>query len=695
MLLFAALPLLLCPPVLAWDLDDPNVSVGPAPAWVEPIEPPVGTPAPAGAAVESAQYLLVDDEVRIGAHDVQRYAHTTYRIVTRAGLDGLSRVEIAFDPSWERVKVHHLRVWRDGAWQDRLEGAHATVIREEASLWQHIFDGTRTLVVVPPDVRVGDVVDVAWSVDGMNPVFDGHYGEGWAMAWGVAAERRQLRLLWQPARPLSIACHGVPVPTVREVGVDWREARWDLRHRLAVDEEDSQPEGYDPFPWVQVSDFTSWAEVATWAQQVYAVQEPAPARIQALADQLWAQHPNAEDFALASLRWVQDEVRYFGIELGDGSHVPSPPLVVLERRYGDCKDKTLLLVALLRARGLEAWPALVSRERGAGIAEMLPSPAIFDHVVTVARVGGVERWVDPTESDQGGALDQAWLPAFGKALVLSPGMGALVDVPAPALPQGQATLRVSYDLRDDPERSRITVETVYRAHRAEDVRAMLADTSLQHLQAGYVDQYAQLGLSVSPIAAMAIRDDRAGNVVDIAERYRWLAAWQPMGDGRERLLIPDAVIFDWLPLPVGARQQPLALPMGLDEREQISVLADPGWEIAAAEDVIDCPWFHFSAEGVEEEGRLDVNYRLQVTRAQVAPDDVPAYRAAVQEVEELRGVHVLRGESTFPITWDMVEKVIGFLAAAFAVLVAVPASVAAAAVFIFIGLPRRRRVKPL
>jgi hypothetical protein len=691
MLPFAVSTLALVTSSLAWDLEDPYVEVAPAPAWVEPIEPPVGTPAPAGAAVESAQYLLVDDEVRIGPEDVERYAHTTYRIVTRAGLDGLSRVEIGFDPSWGRVRVHHLRVWREGAWQDRLEGAHATVIREEAALWQHIFDGARTLVVVPPDVRVGDVVDVAWSVNGLNPVFDGRYGEGWAMAWGVSAERRQLRVLWNPTRPISLASHGVAAPTVRELEGGWREARWDLRHRLPVEEEENLPDGYDPFPWVQASDFTSWGEVATWAGEVYSVQEPAPALVQALADQLWAAHPNAEGFALASLRWVQDEVRYFGIEMGDGTHVPSPPLVVLERRYGDCKDKSLLLVALLRARGLEAWPALVSRERGAGIAEMLPSPAVFDHVLTVVHVEGVDHWVDPTEGDQGGPLEQAWIPAFGKALVLAPGAAALVDVPALLLPQGQATVRHDYDLREDPERPDLTVETVFRAHRAEDVRAMLADTSLQRLQADYVEHYGQLGFSVDPLAALAIRDDREANVVDIAERYRWQAAWEPLEDGRERLVLPDATVFDWLPLPAGPRQQPLALPMGLDEREQITVQTQPDWEVEVTEGQVENPWFRFGAEAVEEQGRVDVNYRLEVLRPQVAPDELRAYRAEVQRVDDLRGIAVLHGERPFPVTWPMVEKVIGFFATVFAVLVAVPASVAAAAVFIFIGMPRRRR----
>jgi hypothetical protein len=131
--------------------------------------------------------------------------------------------------------------------------------------------------------------------------------------------------------------------------------------------------------------------------------------------------------------------------------------------------------------------------------------------------------------------------------------------------------------------------------------------------------------------------------------------------------------------------------MGLDEREQITVQTQPDWEVEVTEGQVENPWFRFGAEAVEEQGRVDVNYRLEVLRPQVAPDELRAYRAEVQRVDDLRGIAVLHGERPFPVTWPMVEKVIGFFATVFAVLVAVPASVAAAAVFIFIGMPRRRR----
>ncbi len=689
MLASLALAAALSVPAFAWDLDDPHISLGPPPDWVELGDPPLSSPVPQGMARESVQYLRVDDQVRVGPQEVERYAHTTYRIVTREGLDLMSRMEVVFDPAWARVELHELRVWRNNAWQDRFEGAHATVIREEASLWQHIFDGTRKLVVVMPDIRVGDVVDMAWSVDGLDPVFDGHYSEAWPMAWGVPAEQRQLRLLWSSDRQIQVQSLGVQPPQLRSLDQGWQEARWDLRHQLAIQEEYELPIDFDPYPWVQAADFGGWSDVAAWASQVYAAPSPADPSVQALADQLWAQTGEPDAFLTAAARWVQDEVRYFGLELGNASHIPQPPPTVLQRRYGDCKDKTLLLVSLLRARGVLAWPALVSRGQGAGIADLLPSPTVFDHVIAVAVVNGRQVWIDPTESDQGGPVTQTWIPAFGRALAVLPDTTALSEVPLPALPQGRATVRHIYDFTDDPDQPSLVVQTHFEGQRAEEIRRILANISLARLQEDFIDHYAQLGSPVSPEAAITIRDDREENILEIGERYRMTDGWLPLDDEQDELWLPPAAIFDWLPSVAGARSQPLALPLGLDEHEHITIHTDPDWELEEVEAEVLSPWFEFTATSSPTDGAMHLAYHLRVLRDRVQPHELSAYQAALQEMHDANGYALVRGGSGWSMPWDIIEKVLAFLVAVFAVMVAVPVSVFAAAVLVWLGMPRR------
>src|SRR5262249_11813697 len=147
---------------------------------------------------------------------------------------------------------------------------------------------------------------------------------------------------------------------------------------------------------------------------------PAPLPPELVA-QVWSGHETApSEKVLAALRFVQDEVRYVGIELGTASHQPSQPATVLARRFGDCKDKALLLCALLRQAGIDAQPALVDSRRGAGLDEWHPSPIAFDHAVVRLSLDGREYWVDPTLTGQGGALPEMFVPSYDRALVLAP-----------------------------------------------------------------------------------------------------------------------------------------------------------------------------------------------------------------------------------------------------------------------------------
>jgi transglutaminase-like putative cysteine protease len=108
---------------------------------------------------------------------------------------------------------------------------------------------------------------------------------------------------------------------------------------------------------------------------------------------------------------VQDEVRYLGIELGTYSHTPTGPSKVFERRFGDCKDKTLLLATVLNELGIDARPALVNTDARRALDGWQPSPYAFDHVIVRAELGGKTYWLDPTTPYQRGTLADASVPS--------------------------------------------------------------------------------------------------------------------------------------------------------------------------------------------------------------------------------------------------------------------------------------------
>jgi tetratricopeptide (TPR) repeat protein/transglutaminase-like putative cysteine protease len=91
------------------------------------------------------------------------------------------------------------------------------------------------------------------------------------------------------------------------------------------------------------------------------------------------------------------EIRYTGVELGQGGLVPRTPAETLRRRFGDCKDKAVLLVAALRALDIPAYAALLNAgDDEQDVERELPGFGGFNHAIVVVP-GTPSIWIDPTD----------------------------------------------------------------------------------------------------------------------------------------------------------------------------------------------------------------------------------------------------------------------------------------------------------
>jgi TonB family protein len=163
--------------------------------------------------------------------------------------------------------------------------------------------------------------------------------------------------------------------------------------------------------------------------------------------------------------------RYISISLGVGRYRPHSAEEVLANQYGDCKDKHTLFAALLKAEGIEAWPALI----GAGLKfnADVPSPAAFNHVITVLRQSGQYVWLDTTaEVAPYGLINQAIrdeqaliVPASGKAFLqktpMDPPFAVSNSMSVTAALSADGTLNGHFDLQLDGDTA-LTLRAAFR-----------------------------------------------------------------------------------------------------------------------------------------------------------------------------------------------------------------------------------------
>jgi transglutaminase-like putative cysteine protease len=601
----------------------PRFRPAPVPAWVTPIEPD-RTARSQPEADSGLESLLEDVQTRLGARGKARFAHYADRVLTTEGIDSLSPLRIEFDPSFEQLQLHFVRIHRGKRVIDVLRNAEMKLLNVESELDRRLFDGRRSLVIVPRALRVGDVVESAFTITGRNPVL-GDHALGYLDLGGDRTRRLHARLLREPGLPplrfRRVA--GAPVPAVRTSALG-TEHVWDLADTAGVEKEDRVPPWYDQYPVAAYADFPSWEAVRDWALPLYPPRAPAPAMARRVAG--WQrQSERAEDRALAALRFVQDEVRYLGFELGPNSHAPHPPERVFAQRFGDCKDKSYLLVTLLRAMGIEAQVALVDSD--GHLAEELPTPFAFDHVIVRVAIGARVYWLDPTFNLQGGTLQSEEAPGFGKALVLRPGSPVLETIPQ-ELPR--APTRVVHERYEVDDRGAATLEvtTTFERSDADTARADHADARPRQLDRHYLNFYSKQFPSVRSTRLPRIEDERPRNRFVIRESYAISNFWR-----EQQVTLRAHLVDQELDEPdVRLRKAPLRLDFPVNVEHLIEVLLPNPTDIQTVDDRVERDGVAFHRVVGFADRLVSMRYTFATTARHVPAEGVAAHLAALEEV---------------------------------------------------------------
>lgn len=628
--------------------ESPGVDRRPRPAWVEPIDWDRNSLNGRDAAGDGGQrFLLYERQVNVA--EVTEYTHHAIQFLTESAVQEGSRISVSFDPGYNSIAFHRLTIYRDGEAMDRLPGQEIKLLQREERLDRHLFDGRTSAVVVIEDVRVGDVLEYAFSISGANPIFEGRYVDSFSTQWSESLERVRFRLLWPSDRRLFTKQHGseMPPPAVLE-HENTTEYVWDFTHSESVISDGDVPSWYDPWEWVQLTEFESWEAVAQWGHEIYNITESLPEDLKGEMDRIRGL-PDDEARILAALRYVQDEIRYLGIEVGPNSHKPYPIKTILSRRFGDCKDKSLLLCTMLRELGLDARPALVDTVEQGSISDWLPSPLAFNHVVVFLRLEDREFWFDPTNSYQGGPLDQLYFPDYRKALVIAPDTRALSDVRPGGFQENSLEMTEFFDFQDFEGEATMRVRTVYRGNEADSMRGHIADTSREEIGKSYLNYYARCYPQVRAIDPPRFRDSVERNVITVEESYHLTGLWEK-SEGEDHRIQMEFVaqgIRDAIEKP-STRVRTMPFEISHPSRVKQVIEIDFPWTLEFdSENTTVTDDSFLATYSAESSGpKLTLRYTYESLKDHVLPEGVSTY---IANIEKMQGL--LSYEITVPGKW--------------------------------------------
>lgn len=604
-------------------------SVAPAPDWVDPlsIAPRWDEQRLPTGGAQWRNWLLDQQQARFGGRR-ERYQDMAYEALSPALLTEVGKVEIDFRPDFERLTIHEISLRRGGEWQSRLKPDAVTLARREAAFEQDMALGSVSAMIVLDDVRIGDVVRVRYTVDGENPVIAGMAHVGARFALSAPMLTRQLRVLFDPGAQTNEQ-RDAPVAAARVTrGAKHQEWRYRADAIAPIVREDRNPVWFEPYPEVNVSEKRDWAAVAAWALTLYPKPAALPADLTARIGE-WRKLPDAQARIAAALLAVQEDVRYFGVEIGDNSHKPREPAEVWEQRRGDCKDKSRLLVAILAALDIPANPALVSADMGRRVAEMPPSASVFDHVIVQVHSDKGVLWLDPTRTAQRGPALAQEISEFGFALPVSAGAKALVAVAQNPASANVTRVLERYVPREDGNELTLEIRAEYAGNAANTVRSDLRYNGSDAVARRYADYYRRRFPGLDASVPLAIEDDASANRIVVTERYRVAKPWSNASPGQRMLDLDADSIAGVLTLPTTLqRRTPLAFAFPSDITHRTELVLPKGWS-----------WKGSAAERALDDAAAQYRYRTGVDGATVFSEETVHALAASVPVERM-GAHL-------------------------------------------------------
>ena len=488
----------------------------PLPKWLQPLAeiPPTERSDPVVVRLNEVQ-------ARVGAVPAISY-NRAIQVNDSSALGTIGQFAISYFAQYQKLALHRVVILRGGQRLDRTASVNIRPLQRETNIESGMLGGATTVQLLLDDVRIGDTLWISYTIEGENPVFDQRWAEDFGWDSGAPTELKRLTVLHPRGRPLrwrQLGDFQTEALTPRiDVVNDIERIRFESRGLEAVDGEPSTPADYLAGRVIQFSEYQDWQGVAAWADSLFPKLPASPA-LKELAAQLRRQTGPAAQ-AEAALHWVQNEIRYFSVSIGENSHRPQAPDVVLKRRYGDCKDKSYLLVSLLRELGIAARPVLLSADAPRVAAKLLATPTWFNHVIVQITLDGRDYYVDPTRTSQPeplGSLPTAFPHAA--ALVVDSGSRDLITLPARADVGPRYEHVENIVVADFSGAATLETRDIYRGSYADAMRQHFPSLSVAEQKKSQLASYEKNYPGVTMNGAPQYQDYSADNRIEIVSRY--------------------------------------------------------------------------------------------------------------------------------------------------------------------------------
>ncbi|MGH9603327.1 MAG: DUF3857 domain-containing protein [Terriglobales bacterium] len=357
-----------------------------------------------------------------------RTSRMVYRVMNSAGAEGWAGVRAEYSPWYQELPSIRARVITADGVAHMLDPATLGEGPAQDENSDQVYTDRRAIRGPLPAIAAEAVVEEETVLRETAPLLPAGVVHEVYFAFNVPRQRALVEISHPASLPLRYTSQLLPSLQVRK---EEKGGRIVLTMEIgAMDPikpiESLLPADVAGWPKITFATGPSWQHIAEYYGRLVDQQLSSADLSRVVATATKGKKSRPEIVAAVLARLHQD-VRYTGVEYAEAAIIPRSPKETLERRYGDCKDKAGLFIAMLRQAGIPAHFALLSTGPGQDVFADLPGMGAFNHAIVYAP-GTPDYWIDATAEDwRLGDLppgDQGRL-----ALIIAPETTALKKIP--------------------------------------------------------------------------------------------------------------------------------------------------------------------------------------------------------------------------------------------------------------------------
>jgi transglutaminase-like putative cysteine protease len=338
--------------------------------------------------------LSMDRDVEIFPDFSYKSASVTrYKVQSPEAIkNGFGEFQREYNPRFDKLKMEAVIVTPEG------KRIHHRKVQDKARSGDNaVYDDTRVVTLTLPRLTVGSTVELIVSHHNFKPRVHGQVEFIRQIELSVAVKNVHHSLTWPQGMDLSLVPLNGLEPGKSTVQGGKHKQEWFFQESDEIPEESHMPPMEQVTASLGVSYWKDWSQMDAFFAPVVEGSAKVTPPIQKLAEDIMAKSTSTADRIQEVFNYIDDNIRYVSMNLGQNGLTPHPAEETLKNRYGDCKDRAALAIAVLKALGVKAYPCLVAPELP-DIDDRLPRWGYFNHMIAAVEFEGLH-FVESTDNN--------------------------------------------------------------------------------------------------------------------------------------------------------------------------------------------------------------------------------------------------------------------------------------------------------